>query len=441
MVTETTKKGPIGNGKDRLRDGHRGVLAIAVGGGPAPGINGVISAASIEAINNGCKVLGIMEGFKWLSRGDISHVEPLTIRDVSRIHLRGGSLLRTSRTNPTKSPELLRSVLDALKRLDVKYLITIGGDDTCYTASQLDKMAGSALSTAHVPKTIDNDLPLPGMMPTFGYQTARYIGTNIVQSLSEDARTTGRWYVVVAMGRTAGHLALGIGKSAGATLTIIPEEFGTRPVTLNEICDILEGSIIKRLAMGRDFGVAILAEGLATRISEEELAEFGAVEHDDHGHIRLSEVNLGRVVKDLVRHRLEQRGIKLTIVNKDLGYELRSADPIPYDGEYTRDLGYGAVKFLLNGGTSALINIEGGVLKPIPFDQLLDPVTHRTRVREVDIHSESYEVALNYMIRLEPTDFEDEEQVARLAEAGSLTVEEFKKRFGHLNHPVVAPAS
>jgi 6-phosphofructokinase 1 len=201
------------------------------------------------------------------------------------------------------------------------------------------------------------------------------------------------------------------------------------------VCDILEGAIIKRLSMGRDFGVAILAEGLATRIDEKDLENLGSVERDEHGHIRLSEINLGQVAKETVRKRLEERGIKLTIVNKDLGYELRCAHPIPFDQEYTRDLGYGAVKFLLSGGSSALINFLGGRLQPIPFKDLLDPVTHKTKVRGVDIDAEAYEVACKYMIQLEPKDFRDEATLASLAEAAKMSVEAFKERFGYLAEP------
>ena len=411
----------------------KGKVAIVVGGGPAPGINGVISAATIEAINNGLEVVGITDGYKWLSQGDTSKAIPLTIEDVSRIHLRGGSILRTARTNPTKSEEMMDNVIKSLDELGVGYLVSIGGDDTCYTASQIAARAGDRLSAAHVPKTIDNDLPLPGDTPTFGFQTARTVGVGIVQNLAEDAKTTGwRWYFVVAMGRTAGHLALGIGKSAGGTVTIIPEDFEDRPVTMKEICDILEGSIIKRLNNGRDFGVAILAEGLATRISEEELAQYGTVEHDDHGHIRLSEIDLGLVVKNAVRSSLAERGIKITIVNKDLGYEVRCADPSPFDQEYTRDLGYGAVKFMLEGGSGALINYEGGCLKPIPFEEILDPKTKRTQVRGVDTSSESYEVARKYMIKLEAEDFDNAEQLAALAATANMTPEAFRERFGYL---------
>ncbi|MDA0989690.1 MAG: diphosphate--fructose-6-phosphate 1-phosphotransferase [Verrucomicrobia bacterium] len=411
---------------------RKGKFAIVVGGGPAPGLNGVISAATIEATNNGYEVVGLMEGYRWLAQGDTSHVIPLTIDDVSRIHLQGGSILRTARTNPTKSPEQLQKVLNGLDSMGIEFLVSIGGDDTAYTASCITKASNGRLKTAHVPKTIDNDLPLPGGIPTFGYMTARHFGVDIVQSLSEDARTTARWYFVVAMGRTAGHLALGIGKAAGATLTIIPEEFGDRKVTLKEVGDILEGAIIKRLGMDKDFGVAILAEGLASRLDEKELAQYGSVEHDDHGHIRLSEINLGRVCKEMVRKSLASRGIEATIVSKDLGYELRSADPGPYDQEYTRDLGYGAVKYLLKGGIGALITMQGGSLVPIPFDDMIDPATKRTRVRLVDVHSESYEVARNYMIRITPEDLVNPTLMAAMADAGKMSEDQLKARFGYL---------
>src|SRR5437868_1505151 len=162
---------------------HPGRLALLVGGGPAPGINGVISSVTIEAIELGYDVIGVRD--------------------------------------------------------------------------------------AHVPKTIDNDLPLPAGVPTFGFETARHLGVGIVRNLAEDARTTSRWYIIVSMGRAAGHLALGIGKASAATLTIIPEEFRGRPVTLDEVCDIIIGSIIKRRAKPAHYGVVVLAEGLIEAIGEE----------------------------------------------------------------------------------------------------------------------------------------------------------------------------
>jgi 6-phosphofructokinase len=409
------------------------ILAIVTGGGPAPGINGVISAATIEAITNGLKVIGIYDGFKWLARGDIRHIRSLGIHDVSRIHLSGGSIIRTSRENPAESTEKLTNVVKALKGLKVDYLITIGGDDTAFTASVIEREMRGGIRLAHVPKTIDNDLPLPGYASTFGFQTARHVGVGLVQNIMEDAQTTGRWYFVVTMGRKAGHLALGIGKASGATLTIISEEFKEENVSLKNLCDILEGAMIKRESMGREDGVAILAEGLAERLDPEELMKLGHVERDQFNHIRLGELELGRIVKNEIKRRFEQRGREVsTPVTKDIGYELRCAPPIPFDSELARDLGFGAVRFLLHGGSGGLINIHEKRLTPIPMSQMIDRSTGKITVRYVDTDTESYEVALEYMIRLKPGDFQDERQVKKLAMAANLTPGEFTKRFKYL---------
>jgi len=407
-------------------------LAILVGGGPAPGINGVIRSATIEAIKNGLTVIGILDGFQWLARGDNSKVRELTVDDVSPIHFLGGSILGTSRENPTTSEEKLKNVIQALRNLEVDYLITIGGDDTAFTASRIDELTGRTIEVAHVPKTIDNDLPLPGTISTFGYQTARHVGVQIVQNIMTDAQTTSRWYFIVTMGRKAGHLALGIGKAASATLTLIAEEFGSGYVRLDHVCDILEGSIIKRRALGRDDGVAILAEGLAEKIDPRDLNELEEIERDAHGNIRYAEIPLGVILKNRVRQRLRERGIKTTIVDKNIGYELRCAPPIPYDCEYTEDLGYAAVRFLLSGDTGAMICIQSGQLVPFYLSDILDRESGRTRVRMVDIHTEHYQVARNYMLRIDQSDFGNQRWTARLARAAQLRTEEFVERFGYL---------
>src|SRR5579884_4121240 len=167
-------------------------LAIVVGGGPAPGINSVIGAATIRACLSDVGVLGIQDGFQWLMAGDSSRVVPLTIADTSRIHFRGGSFLGISRANPTTKPEHMQRVLETLQRLGVGMLITIGGDDTAFTAYKLAQRADGALRVVHVPKTIDNDLDLPHDVWTFGYQTARHVGVDILHNLMVDAKTTGR---------------------------------------------------------------------------------------------------------------------------------------------------------------------------------------------------------------------------------------------------------
>jgi 6-phosphofructokinase 1 len=407
-------------------------LGILVGGGPAPGINAVISAATIEALNQGFEVIGIREGFKNLVGRDLSCLKPLAIDDVSRVHLLGGSILGTSRVNPTSSSDATRAVVETLQEAGITHLLTIGGDDTALSLRYVADRSAGAIHSVHVPKTIDNDLPLPPHIPTFGFQTARHVGVELVRNLMEDARSTRRWYVVVAMGRKAGHLALGIGKAAGATLTLIAEEYASPFVPFATICDIVEGAVIKRRAMGRHFGVAVLGEGLIDKLDPSELAELEDVERDEHGHVRFAEVDLARKVKAEVQGRLSERGLRVTITPKNVGYELRCADPIPFDAEYCRDLGYSAVRFLVGGGSAAMVSVQGGRLVPIPFDDLKEPGTGKTKVRMVDTGSEGFRVARAYMIRLEAGDFGHAAWVDRLADAANLTPGAFRQRFEYL---------
>lgn len=407
-------------------------MAILVGGGPAPGINAVIGSATIRAAVSGVDVVGVLDGFRWIMEGDISHAKPLSIEDVSRIHFRGGSHLGIARANPTKSHHALEECVLSLLRLDVDKLLTIGGDDTAFSASQIERQSQGRLRVVHVPKTIDNDLALPHNIDTFGYQTARHVGVEIVENLMVDAKTTSRWYFVVAMGRKAGHLALGIGKAAGATVTLIPEEFAGKSVPLKVIVDTLAGAIIKRLAYGRPDGVAVLAEGLVELMSESDLGELTNVERDAHGHIRIAEINFGEILKAAVQERLKGLGIKTTIVAKNIGYELRCADPVPQDMEYARDLGYCGAKYLIEGGTGAMVSMQEGRFDAIPFDALMDLETGRTRVRLVDIQSDRYMIARRYMLRLRKDDFSDGAELARFAATCGVGLEEFQSQFGYL---------
>ena len=410
-------------------------VGILVGGGPAPGINSVISAATIRALLQRVEVLGIRDGFDRLMKGRLEDIRPLLLGDVSRIHFTGGSFLGSSRANPTKREEDLVMVVESLHRIGVTQLITIGGDDTAFSAMKVSEKAAGRLRVVHVPKTIDNDLDMDPSVDSFGYNTARSLGVELVKNLMVDAKTTSRWYFVVAMGRKAGHLALGIGKAAGATLTVIPEEFPRNKPTLRMLVDILAGAIIKRLAEGRRYGVAVLAEGLAEGLPDEDIKRLGNVEHDEHGHLRISELNLGDSLKKAVYARLAGLGVpKVNVVAKDIGYELRCADPVPYDMEYTRDLGSCAAKYLFSGGHSAMVSLQAGNFVPIPFAQLLDPETGRTRVRMVDIKSTRYAIARRYMIRLRRDDFDEP---AVLAQFGSVcspkkSAEEFKREFGYV---------
>src|SRR5207245_8429716 len=139
--------------------------------------------------------------------------------------------------------------------------------------------------------------------------------------------------------------------------------------------------------------------------------------------------------KDRLTARLEEQNLKVSLVDKDLGYELRSADPIPFDAEYTRDLGYGAVKFLRSDAAAkfgAIISFVSGRMQPLPFDQMINPKTGRMQPRKVDVDGEAYECARHYMIRLERPDFDDPSRLGRLAKVAGMTSEQFKNRFAYL---------
>ncbi|MCH7720484.1 MAG: 6-phosphofructokinase [Planctomycetes bacterium] len=424
-------------------------LGVLVGGGPAPGINAVIGAATIEAVNRGLDVIGFYDGLQWLAGDEFDaavHATPLDIATVTRIHFDGGSILRTSRRNllderklnasSTIEPDAtkVQRVIGNLRNLNVEYLVIIGGDDTSLSARFIAEAAADAMRVVHVPKTIDNDLPLPYDIPTFGFSSARYHGTKIVKNLMQDSKTTGRWYLVTAMGRSAGWLALAIGQAAGATLSLIPEEFGEQ-ITLESIANVIDGAMLKRRVMGRPDGVAVVAEGLAYRLGDRaELQRMlgREVPVDAAGHPRLAEVPLGDLLRNELQNRFEARGKKLTIISHTLGYELRSADPTPADMSYCRSLGHGSIRLLLderNVSSGVMVTLVNGNLVPMDFRDLIDPHTQRTRIRHVNVKSDNYRTARAYMIRLERGDLNNPETLAKLAAEANLSPEEFRRTY------------
>ena len=424
-------------------------MGIIVAGGPAPGINAVIGAATIQAINCGFEVVGFYDGFRHLGSDNFdppTHSIRLEIHRVARIHFEGGSILRTARTNLLDEaslkdsprvephPDKVSLTLGRLRELGINCLLTIGGDDTALSACFLAEAGGKNLRVVHVPKTIDNDLPLPQNQPTFGFSTARFIGAELLKNLMRDSQTTGRWYLISAMGRSAGWLAMSIGQSAGTTLTLIPEEFA-KGSTLQCIVDVLEGAILKRRIAGRNDGVAVIAEGLAYRLGDRTELErlLGReVPLDAAGHLRLSEVPMLDLLKQELQARFKARGERLPLVTHNIGYELRSADPTPHDMAYCRALGYHSIRlfgdeaYQPGGSMVALVN---GNLEAIAFSDIINPATNRTRTRLVDITSDEYAVGRAYMIRLERSDLENPHLLARLAIEAQMSPAEFKKRY------------
>lgn len=403
-------------------------LGILVGGGPAPGINGVIASAAMEAFKCGLRAVGIYDGYRALAGGQTPQTIELTFDDVSRIHTSGGSILRTSRTNPAKDDATLQRCVEALSALQLRYLVCIGGDDTTYGAAKIAARTTGRIGIATVPKTIDNDLPLPENAPTFGFETARSVGAGILESLMEDARTTARWYVVVCMGRKSGSLALGMCKAAGSTLAVLPEEFAEK-ATLAAVRDTIVGAIVKRRSVGRRHGVIVVAEGIAERIWDDVFNANENFGRDSFGNVGLADVPLGIVLRDAVRNRLAAIGLDSIVHAKDIGYELRCAKPVPFDVDYTRTLGFGAVRYLAGGGSGALIALEGGNVRPLDLADLLDPATGRIRTRQVDLTTEAYRVARDYMVYLDPGDFADAQRLEMLASQTNLSAQSFREEF------------
>lgn len=408
-------------------------VGIVVGGGPAPGTNAVIAAAAIEAIKLGCTPIGFHDGLQWLAQRYTDEQHEMTIEEVSRAHLTGGVLLGTSRTDVGGDPERLRNTVDALRKLAIDGLVAIGGDDMVRSALAIERESRGRIEVVMVPKSIDNDLAVPAAVTTLGHETARHVGVQLVKHLMEDARTTGRWYLAVTMGRPTGHLTLAIGKAAAATCTVIPEELPPGPVRLADIADIVEGAIIKRRALGKKHGVVLLSEALVERFDPAEVEELQDVDRDAQGNIRVTEIDLGRKVLNEVSLRLEKRGVKVSIVNKTIGYELRCATPLPMEAEYARDLGFAAVRHLASGGGGVMVTTQAGAPRFVPLADAVDPATGRGRQRAVDVTSEHYQVARAYMVRIEAADLASPEQVARLAAAGGLTPDDLRRHFAGLD--------
>jgi 6-phosphofructokinase 1 len=329
-------------------------VAILCAGGPAPGINTVIGSVTKVFLNAGYEVLGIHEGYKTIFT-DTPNFDRLDFNFADTIYSRGGSALKMSRYKPRDE----EFKTDFFVNNNVKLLVTIGGDDTASTANRISKFMQANkinLSNIHVPKTIDNDLPLPEGIPTFGYQTAKEEGVRIGTTLYEDARTSGNWFVVSAMGREAGHLALGIGTACHYPMIIIPEMFNKTKITFDAITKMIISSMLKRRLLGIEYGVAIVSEGVFHFMSDEEIEGTGInFTYDDHGHPELGNVSKSHIFNMLVQRKLKKLGISVKSRPNEIGYELRCVRPIAFDLSYATILGTGVMKLFQDGITGCMV--------------------------------------------------------------------------------------
>jgi 6-phosphofructokinase 1 len=381
-------------------------IAILCGGGPAPGINSVISSVSMVFLKAGYRVIGLHEGYKGLFDRN-REIEEISFSFADDIHKKGGSALRMSRHKP-KDNEF---TTDFFKENNVKLLVTIGGDDTASTANRISKFLRNnniSIQNIHVPKTIDNDLPLPAHIPTFGYQSAKQEGVRIAETIYEDARTSGNWFVISAMGREAGHLAFGIGAASHFPMIVIPEMFNKTEVTFDKITRLLVSAIIKRKILGVEYGVSIVSEGVFHFMSDDEIKNSGInFTYDDHGHPELGNVSKAHIYNILLQQKLKELGIKVKSRPVELGYELRCVAPVAYDLMYCGMLGYGVKKLFDEGRTSCMVTAApDGTVAPLYLEDVEDE-NGKIKPRLVDLEGEKSKLIFNNGLQfIEPGDYE-----------------------------------
>lgn len=366
-------------------------VAILCAGGPAPGINTVVSSVTKIFNNNGYNVIGINGGYKSLF-ADEPAFEFLDFEYADQIYSRGGSALKMSRYKP-KDDEFN---VDFFKKNNVKLLVTVGGDDTASTANRLAKYLAKEkmdVKNIHVPKTIDNDLPLPEGTPTFGYHSAKEEGVRISSTIYEDARTSGNWFVVSAMGREAGHLAFGIGTACHYPMIIIPEMFNKTKITFDKITRMVVSSMVKRRLLGIDYGAAMISEGVFHFMSDEEIIDTGInFTYDDHGHPELGNVSKSHIFNMLTQQHLKSLRIIVKSRPEEIGYELRCCRPIAYDLSYATRLGLGVYSLFAKGETGCMTTIDrAGNISPLYLKDVEDE-NGKVKPRLVNIDSEQVQV-------------------------------------------------
>ena len=362
-------------------------IAILCGGGPAPGINAVISSISRVFLKSGYRVIGIHNGFKGLF-SESRNVEEIDYKFADRIHNIGGSALKMSRHKPASEEFNQKFFVEN----NVKLLVTIGGDDTASTANRIGQYLNDndiKIQNIHVPKTIDNDLPLPEGISTFGYQSAKEEGVRIANTVYEDARTSGNWFVISAMGREAGHLAFGIGSAVHFPMIIIPEMFNKTQITINKIIRLIISSIIKRKLLGIDYGAVIISEGVFHFMSDKEIENTGInFTYDDHGHPELGTVSKAHIFNILLTRELKKLDIKVKSRPVELGYELRCVQPAASDLVYCTLLGIGTKHLFDSGYTACMVTADHtGNISPLFLKDVQDE-NEKIKPRLVNIESE-----------------------------------------------------
>ena len=366
-------------------------VIILCGGGPAPGMNSVSMSVAKTFLTKGYRVIGLHGGYSGLFSKN-ARTEDLTFFIADRYFNRGGSYLEMSRFKPTDKDFEENFNLDLFKDNNIKLLVTIGGDDTASTANRISKFLaakGYPIANIHCPKTIDNDLPLPANAPTFGYNSAKNEGAHLARTVYEEARTSGNWLVISAMGRTCGSLALGIGEATHCPMTIIPEMFNKTEISLDKVVKLSISAILKRKVMGISYGTIVAAEGLFHEFKAEEMEAAGVrFSYDDHGHPELGKVSKAVLFNDLLEAEFKKIGLKVKSRPVEIGYDVRCQDPVAYDVTYCTELAMGVYQLFSEGKTGCMVYVDSfGNVSPLYLADLQDPTTGKIPPRVVDINS------------------------------------------------------
>lgn len=390
-------------------------VAILCAGGPAPGINTVISTIAKVFLKDDFKIIGVHDGYKNLFNGKADTVD-INFNYADRIFPRGGSTLRMSRYKP-KDEEFSA---DFFIENNIKLLVTIGGDDTASTSNRLAKYLAKnnyEIQNIHVPKTIDNDLPLPDMMPTFGFNSAKNEGVHIGNTIYEDSRTSSTWFVISSMGRSAGHLAFEIGASCHFPIIIIPEMFNKTKVTLEKIVNLIISSMVKRKVNKVDHGVAIVSEGVFHILDNEEILNSGInLTYDAHGHPELGNVSKAHIINVLVQRKLKSLGIDIKSRPVEMGYELRCCRPVAFDLTLCTVLGMGVKRLYEQGHKGCIVSTtRDAQIKPL-FLKDIEDENGKIPPRLVDINTEFARLVLGDLHVLKKEDYEKAKQYVAIPE-------------------------
>lgn len=352
----------------------KGSVIILCGGGPAPGMNTVVCSVAKTFLANDYRVIGLHGGYSGLFSNN-PRIEDIDFFKADAYFNRGGSYLQMSRFKPTDEDFEKNFNLKLFTDNDIRLLVTVGGDDTASTANRIAKFLEKKqypIANIHVPKTIDNDLPLPENTPTFGFNSAKDEGAHIARTAYEDARTSGNWLIISAMGRSAGHLALGIGEATHCPMTIIPEMFNNTKIGIDKIIKLTLSAIIKRKLLGIDYGTVVVAEGVFHDLDPQEIAATGAnLTFDEHGHPELGKISKAVMFNDILEREFHKLGLKIKTRPIEIGYDVRCQDPIAFDLTYCSELAMGVYELFSKGETGCMVFVDhDGNAKPLYLHDL-----------------------------------------------------------------------